>query len=388
MAAPDVVVIGGGICGVATATFLAEAGARVTLVEREALAAGASGRNSGVIQHPFDLPLVPLYTESLAHYRALADAVPEAGFRLPAGPAGLLLVSHHEAVVRGRARQLANLLPDLPTQVLGGADLLAREPAMAPEAWALHVPIGFPVVPSAPTYAWAARADRAGVAIRLGREATPIFDGRVAVGVDVAGDRIAAGAVVVAAGPWTCAIVDPSGRWRPIRPSWGVVVETVLNQPPIHVLEEAAMDEALGVEAMDDPAAHPSTEPQVTSDELRPETSVVTAAGVSAIGSTFLPDEPDLRDWTEPILRRATTFVPALFDAPIRETRACARPQSRDGRALIGRIPWVEGLFVCAGHGPWGITTGPASARQVADLVLGRPVEIDPAFDPARFGEP
>ena len=387
MAAPDVVVIGGGICGVATATFLAEAGARVTLVEREALAAGASGRNSGVIQHPFDPPLVPLYAESLAHYRALADALPEAGFRLPAEPAGLLLISHHEAVVRGRARQLAELLPDLPRQVLGGADLQAREPALAPETWALYLPIGFPVVPSAPTYAWAARADRAGVAIRLGREAVPVIEREVAVGVEVTGDRISAGAVVVAAGPWTSAIVDPTGRWRPIRPSWGVVIETVLSRPPVHVLEEAAMDEALGVEAIDEGSAH-QTQDQATTEELRPETSVVTAAGVSAVGSTFLPDEPDLEAWTEPILRRATTFVPELFDAPIRETRACARPQSRDARALVGRIPWTDGLYVCAGHGPWGITTGPASARQVADLVLGRPVEIDPAFDPARFGEP
>jgi glycine/D-amino acid oxidase-like deaminating enzyme len=379
--APDVVVIGGGICGVATSAFLAEAGARVTLVEREALAAGASGRNSGVIQHPFDLPLVALYTESLAHYRALAEAVPEAGFRLPDEPAGLLLVSHQEAVVRGRAAQLADLLPELPTEVLSGADLAAREPAMAPDVWAVHLPIGYPVVPSAPTYAWAARADRAGVAIRLGREARPAFEGVRVVGVDVGNDRLAAGAVVVAAGPSTSDLVDPSGRWRPIRPSWGVVVETILARPPRHVLEEAAMDEALGVEMPGD-VLEPAHEGV---GGLHPETSVITAAGVSAVGSTFLVEEPDPEAWTEPILRRATTFVPDLLDAPIRETRVCARPQSADGRALVGRVPGRDGLFVCAGHGPWGITTGPASARQVADLVLGRPVEIDPAFDPARF---
>ena len=145
------------------------------------------------------------------------------------------------------------------------------------------------------------------------------------------------------------------------------------------------MDEALGVDVLEGDG------PPVDEGEaagLRPETSVVTAAGVSAVGSTFLPEEPDLEAWTEPILRRATTFVPDLLDAPIRETRACARPQSADGRPLVGAIPWLDGLFVCAGHGPWGITTGPASARQVADLVLGRPVAIDPAFDPLRFGSP
>jgi len=384
MAAPDVVVIGGGIVGVAAATFLAEGGARVTLVEREALAAGASGRNSGVIQRPFDPALVPLYDESLAHYRDLATAVPEAGFRLPDEPAGLLLVSHDEAVVRGRAAQLRDAFPDLATEVLGDADLTAREPAIADGVWALHVPIGYPVVPSAPTYAWAARADRARVTIRLGRKATPAIRAGRVEGVDVAGERIAAAAVVVAAGPWSAAIVDPTGRWRPIRPSWGVVVETVLPRPPRHVLEEAAMDEALGVEPLT--AGGRGAAPDA--GRPRPETSVVTAAGVSAVGSTFLDEEPDLDAWTEPILRRATTFVPALLDAPIRETRACARPQSADGRPLVGALPAIDGLSICAGHGPWGITTGPASARMVADLVLGRPVVIAHAFDPMRFGTP
>ena len=66
---PDVAVIGGGIVGTATAAFLAEGGARVTLYEREALAAGASGRNSGVVQHPFDSALVPLYEETVQIYR-------------------------------------------------------------------------------------------------------------------------------------------------------------------------------------------------------------------------------------------------------------------------------------------------------------------------------
>jgi len=69
--APDFAVIGGGIVGCSLAAFLAEAGASVVLYEREAIAAGASGRNSGVVQHPFDAALVDLYEESLEHYRGL-----------------------------------------------------------------------------------------------------------------------------------------------------------------------------------------------------------------------------------------------------------------------------------------------------------------------------
>ena len=86
--APDFAVIGGGIVGCSLAAFLAEAGASVVLYEREAIAAGASGRNSGVVQHPLDAQLVDLYEESLEHYRTLGR-----GFELPEDPVGLLLVS-------------------------------------------------------------------------------------------------------------------------------------------------------------------------------------------------------------------------------------------------------------------------------------------------------
>ena len=67
MPAPDVVVIGGGIIGCSAAAQLAERGATVTLIEETAIGAGASGRNLGAIQHPFDAVLAPLYPSSLEH---------------------------------------------------------------------------------------------------------------------------------------------------------------------------------------------------------------------------------------------------------------------------------------------------------------------------------
>ena len=67
----------------------------------------------------------------------------------------------------------------------------------------------------------------------------------------------------------------------------------------------------------------------------------------------------------------------------VRATRACARPVSADGRPLIGRLG--EALYVCAGHGPWGISIGPASARLIADVILGHDVVVPPELDAARF---
>jgi glycine/D-amino acid oxidase-like deaminating enzyme len=76
------------------------------------------------------------------------------------------------------------------------------------------------------------------------------------------------------------------------------------------------------------------------------------------------------------------------FRAPIRSSRACARPQSVDGRPLIGAVPGLRRLYVCAGHGPWGISTGPASARLVVDEILGRAPAIPVELDAARFATP
>jgi glycine/D-amino acid oxidase-like deaminating enzyme len=44
-----------------------------------------------------------------------------------------------------------------------------------------------------------------------------------------------------------------------------------------------------------------------------------------------------------------------------------------------------DNLAVASGHGAWGVTLGPASARLVADQLLGRPVEIPPALRVTRF---
>jgi len=372
----DVVIIGGGIVGTAAAAFLAEAGARVTLVERDGLASGASGANSGVVQHPFDPILAGLYRETLGLYRDLAAA--DVGFRIGAEPAGLLYVSADEAAVRHVDRSLGEAFPTLDRVVAEGPDLRAIEPAVAPGVWGCRVGIGYPVAPAASTYAYATIAERRGVGIRMGRTASVDRRGDSVVGVVIDGERTPADAVLVAAGPWSPALIDPTGTWRPIRERWGVVVETELPKGPTHVLEEAEIGAAIGTR----------TELPEGDETDLVDFSLVPFDGVASVGSTFLARQPDPGEWLERILTRASRFVPAVADAPIRGTRACARPQSLDGRPLVGAVPGAPGLFVCAGHGAWGISTGPASARLVVDEMLGRAPQIPVELDPARFGTP
>jgi glycine/D-amino acid oxidase-like deaminating enzyme len=381
-AAPDVVVVGGGITGTAAAAFLAGAGARVVLVEREGLASGASGANSGVVQHPFDPVLAALYRETVALYRELA-AVSNA-FAIGERPSGLLYISTAEDAARRQTALIGESFPELGAEVVGGEALRRLEPAAGDDLWACRVDIGYPVMPGASTYAYATLAEARGAVVRTGRAATLEVAGDAVTGVRVRDRVIAAGAVVVAAGPWTPSVVDPSGRWAPISPRWGVVVEAELAAPPRHVLEEAGIEAVLDAGA----AAEDGLDAGAAADADEVEFSLVPLPGASAVGSTFLPSEPRPDAWMERILVRAARFVPGVADAPIRGVRACARPQSADGRPLIGIVPGKRNLFVCSGHGPWGISTGPASARLVADLVLGRAPSIPAELDPARFGTP
>jgi glycine/D-amino acid oxidase-like deaminating enzyme len=380
-AGSDVVVIGGGIVGTAAAAFLAAAGASVTLVEGEGLASGASGANSGVVQHPFDPVLAGLYRETVALYRDLSAA--DLGFRLPDEPTGLLYLSADETAVRDVDRSLAESFPELDRSVVTGVALERLEPAVAAGLWACRVGIGFPVSPGASTYAYATLAERRGARIRLGRTASLDVRSDEVVGVLVDGRRLACDAVLVAAGPWSPGLIDPGGRWTPIRHRWGVVVEAELAAGPSHVLEEAEIGAAIGVHVV---AATGEMPHPADPDAELVDFSFVPLAGVASVGSTFLARQPDPAAWIEPILRRAATFVPGVADAPIRGTRACARPQSADGRPLIGPVPGRRRLFICAGHGAWGISTGPASARLVVDQILGRESPIPAALDPGRFG--
>jgi glycine/D-amino acid oxidase-like deaminating enzyme len=345
----DVAVIGGGIAGCAVAAFAAEAGASVRLWERDTIAAGASGRNSGAVQHPMDPVLLPLHAETIEHYRTLGH-----GFTLPAEPAGVLVLG---------VETLGPGFPELEAERLAGAELTALEPALAPDLVAIRLATGYPVPPAAATRAFAARARAAGATIDEGAPATLWTEGGRARGVSDARGRHPAGAVVVAAGPWSPALVDPSGRWRPVTPVWGVNVELRLSEPPRHTLEEAGVELILG----DAPPA---------------VFSLVTADGVSSLGSTFLPQEPDPAEYVDALLRRGTRYVPALADERPSSLRACARPQSLDGRPLLGEL--ADNLYTVTGHGPWGISLGPGSARLVADRVLGRDVTIAPELDARR----
>jgi glycine/D-amino acid oxidase-like deaminating enzyme len=300
-------VVGAGIIGCSAAAFLAEAGARVTIHDTHGVAAGASGRNSGVIQHPDDPALVPLYEESVALHREVLDLAGE--------PAGILLLDPPP--------DLHRLPEELHPERLD--DARAAEPALMPGIPAIRIRTGWPVGPKTATEAWAERARAAGA--RFEEADRP----------DV---------TLIATGAWTTEV--------PVKPMWGVTAEVDVRTE--HVLEEA------GVEDISAGGA------------LR-----IFSLVRDVLGSTVSADEPDV-DATVPLIQeRARRFI---GDTRVRTARKCPRPQSLDGRPIAGRLD--RRTFVCTGHGPWGISTGPATARHVARQILDGTAP-PPELNPTRF---
>ena len=367
----DVVVIGGGIIGCAAAAILADRGAHVLLVERTAIGAGASGRNLGALQHPFDRALTPLHADSLDRYRALSAG--DNDLTVGRGPAGLLLLNRDEAAAEAQATRLAASFPELRPELLTADDVHRLEPSLAPGPAAVRLATGYPIPPAAATAAWADLAVDNGVDVVIGEGARPVVAGGLATGVELTSGRsVDAGAVLVAAGPWSPRLVDPTGGWTPIFPTYGVTVQMLLPDAPRHIVEEDEVD-AINVGRAEAATVRAAAEAGMAdAATLDPPSlfSLASAGGVTTLGSTFLPAEPDAAAIERLLLRRAATWLPAIASAEVVGRRLCARPQSVDGRPFIGAVDGTERLFVCAGHGPWGISTGPASAAMAARAIL------------------
>ena len=281
-------------------------------------------------------------------------------------PAGLLLLNRDPDEAAAHEARLAEAVPELRPVLLSPDELVLAEPSLRPGPAAVLLATGYPIPPASASAAWARLAKERGARIMIGSAARPAIEAGVAGGVLLAdGTRIGADAVLVAAGPWTSELIDPDGAPARIRPTWGVTLQLRLDgDAPRHIVEEDEVDSINRAAAATERAA------LETGDDPPSLFSLASAGGVSTLGSTFLPSEPDPARIQPLLLRRAAEFLPLVERAEILERRICARPQSVDGRPFIGPVAGVEGLYVCAGHGPWGISTGPASSAMVARAIL------------------
>ena len=359
----DVAIAGAGILGCSVAAHLAAGGASVVLVDAVGVAGGASGRNAGAIEHPYDAVQREVYERSL---RLMRDQ----GLDVSERPRGVLLLGRDGVATAALVERMRAEHPELGARLVDPDELAASEPLVAGGHWACRVDTGYPVPPRLATERYFELAARHGARLHVGRAALA-WEGDTCTGLAVGDRTILADRVVVAAGAASCGLVDPGGAWAPVRASWGVNFELGLATRPHHLLIEAEIKSAQAGEV---PLA------------LDQAFSLICAEERSWLGSTFLSDEPSPEDWEERIVSRGATFVPALADAPVLARLACARPRSVDGRPLLGHVAGARGLLVATGNGGRGISTGAACGQLVAQaLMSGSDEQIAAQLRAARF---
>jgi glycine oxidase len=372
-AASDVVVIGGGVIGLAIAWRACQRGLKVTLLERDEPGSGTSRVGAGMLAPIAEAATgeEPLLTLGLASARAYPSFVAElatASGREDLGylPCGTLLVARDGDEAEALVRELAlRQRLGLRVERLRASEARRREPALAPTLrLALDVPDDHAIDPRKLTAALSEAIRRSGGQVRDHTPAAEVVLARGCVdGVGlVDGGWVPCRQVVIAAGVWSNQIAGiPPEAHVPIRPVKGQILR--LHDPAGRGLLRRVIRMSGGYVV---PRGDGRYVIGGTMEERGFDTTVTA-------GAVF------------ELLRDAIELVPGVSEFVIDELSAGLRPGTPDNLPVIGPGE-VEGLCWATGHRRGGILLAPITAELVADALVGDGVSALAApFAAARF---
>jgi glycine oxidase len=345
---PDVLVIGGGAMGLATAALCTRAGlGRVLVIERDHLAAGASGGAAAALTpepHRWTDPpaFVELGRASLALYRQLDI---EWGGALGLRPLEWLIALPAAAMKRP-------ITPPPGIELLDSAGAREAEPQLADVAGALLIHDQSHVHPLRLAAGLAARTGTVATAVEMLDFETA--GGRVTRVRTSHGD-LEPGVVVFAAG------LAPLPELRvPQRLVKGHMA--AVGPVPFRLRVALAAEEGLVIQL---PDGH------------------VIAGGTLDDGDDSPHPDPVVVDG---IGRALAQLLPALAGTPLSHRWCCFRPATGDGQPIIDRVPGLDNAWVTAGHYRTGILMAAATGDAIAHWIATgeRPDQIEP-FTLARF---
>ncbi|HEX6867823.1 MAG TPA: FAD-dependent oxidoreductase, partial [Candidatus Limnocylindrales bacterium] len=237
-ASPDVLVIGGGVVGAATAYHLARRGVSVTLLEGDRLASGATGRNLGFIwlhtrKKGPELDLVMATRNGL---ESLPDELDE-DFGLRCRGGLIYAVTEAQAVVM-REFVASRVADGVPMSYLTGDEARELAPILPDTVVAAsYCPLDAQMDSRRYVRAFANAAQRAGATVVEGAAVRRLeATGRRITRVETDHGPLTAGQVVLAAGAWTPSLGDQLGLDIPIHPMRLQIVQTEPMPPRLDVL--------------------------------------------------------------------------------------------------------------------------------------------------------
>jgi glycine/D-amino acid oxidase-like deaminating enzyme len=353
-----VTVVGGGIVGASLAYHLAEAGARVTLIERSLDPPAATAASFAWINasHGNPRPYYDLRLQSMLEWRRLEEVL---GDTLALTWGGSIEWHATPATLRAAVEEHAAW--GYPLRLIDRAAIEDLEPGIAnPPGEAAYASLEGNIDPVAATNRLLAAAQERGAQVLRGKEARLHLDrGRVAVRILPDGEALSADAVVLATGTESETLAEELGVALPLANKPGLLIQC-RGVPPT-TLRRVVLS----------PEAHFKQDPD----------------GRIVAGEDFGGGSPpsDPHATAGRLFARIKRRLSGSEELRLEAVTIGMRPIPKDGLPVLGFAPECDGLYLAVMHS--GVTLAPIAGRLAArEIIEEQTVETLDPFRPARFG--
>lgn len=367
----DVIVIGAGVVGVSVAFHLAERGLKPVILERKEIAAGATGRSSGLVRMHYDLEADSrLAWASFQYFRNWRERVGgECGF-MRTGFLHIESAAYHVENMRANVEMHKRI--GIPTSIITAADVKKLAPSFNTDdfEFAAYEPESGYADPVLTSNSFLAAAKACGATYVQNCEVAGInVSGGKVTGVKTTRGAFSAPVIVNAAGAWAARVAEMGGVKIPLT-TWTHDVAHIRRPPEI--------------------GNHPTVIDSSQSMYFRPDSGGLTLVALddnNRLGESLDSEvEYVAKDFVKLVVERICRRIPGMEAGSLHSTHIGRDGLTPDQRAVIGEYGPV-GFYHATGFSGTGFKTSPAVGLCVTELILdGKAKTVDiSGYDPGRF---
>ena len=370
----DVLIIGAGVHGLATAFYLAKRGiTNVALVDKGYLGGGASARSTAILRATYVTPQgIPFFYESLKLYEDLAQ---ELDYNLLFSQFGRLELAHTEsAIYAARIRAEFNRAMGVDSRIIGPEEIKhivppldMREEQDLPVLAALFHPPASVIRHDAVVWGYARAVDLLGAQIHPHTEVTGFLTdphGHVS-GVKTNRGDIEAGVVVNCTAAWSSSICDMLNLKLPIVTH---PLQAFVTEPIKPFLSTGVSSTNLHVYIY-----------QTDRGEL-------VVGGAVDHYSTYSHRSTDFR--LEDLVSHALKMFPSLSKVNVLRQWTGLCDMTPDYAPIMGYVPGVKRFLLNCGWGTYGFKSAPIAGKSMAELIdTGLAPDLIKPFSITRFDD-